>query len=118
MCAVNEQKTRLQTQTSVMLDFRAYVGVVDKVIQKYGIDRSKLINMLQDIQKEFHYLPKETLKALSSRLGISLSEVLNVATFYHQFRLEPLGMYVIQVCFGTACYLKGSPEIYESIRRV
>lgn len=101
-----------------MLDFRTYVGVVDKVVQKYGVDRGKLINMLQDIQKEFHYLPKETLRALSSKLGMSLSEVLNVATFYHQFRLEPLGTYVIQVCFGTTCYLKGSSEIYESIRKV
>lgn len=117
MQTISEQKTHLITRTDVVLDSRKYLSVVDKVIYKYGVDRSKLINMLQEIQKEFHYLPRQTLEALSSKLGVPLSEILNVATFYHQFRLEPLGAYVIHVCFGTACYLKGSPEIYESIKR-
>lgn len=117
MQTVSEQKTHLLTRTDVVLDSKKHLSVVDKVIYKYGVDRSKLINMLQEIQKEFHYLPRQTLEALSSKLGVPLSEILNVATFYHQFRLEPLGAYVIHVCFGTACYLKGSPEIYESIKR-
>lgn len=118
MRTASDQRTHLLTQAGATLDSRKYVSVVDKVIYKYGVDRSKLINMLQEIQREFHYLPRQSLEVLSSRLGVSLSEILNVATFYHQFRLEPLGAYVIHVCFGTACYLKGSPEIYESMRRV
>lgn len=115
---VSEQKTRSQVQAGITLDRRAYLDVVDKIIHKYGVDRSKLINMLQDIQKEFYYLPRQTLETLSIKLNIPLSEILNVATFYHQFRLQPLGTYVIQVCFGTTCYLKGSPEIYESIGKI
>lgn len=117
MSNAGDHGTRLLMQTDATLD-RKYLSIVDKIICRYGINKSKLINMLQEIQKEFYYLPRQTLEALSSRLGVSLSEILNVATFYHQFRLKPLGFYVIYVCFGTACYLKGSPEIYESIRKV
>ncbi|MEM0244192.1 MAG: NAD(P)H-dependent oxidoreductase subunit E [Zestosphaera sp.] len=117
MRAVSEQKTRLLSRADITLDSERYLSTVDRVIHKYGVDRSKLINMLQEIQREFHYLPRQSLEALSNKLGIPLSEILNVATFYHQFRLEPLGTYVIHVCFGTACYLKGSPEIYESIKK-
>lgn len=90
--------------------------VVKSAIVRYNHDRSKLIAILQVIQSEFQYLPREALKLVSDELGFSLSEVLNVATFYHQFRLEPVGKYVIYVCFGTACYLKGSSDIYNALR--
>jgi len=114
-----QSRTYLRTpQSGAVLDPRKYLSVVDRVICKYGADRSKLINMLQEIQREFQHLPRQALEMLSVKLGISLSEIINVATFYHQFRLEPVGVYVIQVCFGTTCYLKGSSEIYESMRKV
>ncbi len=88
----------------------------ERLVSKYGSGRGSLIRILQEIQKTFGYLPREGLEAVSRRLGVPLSEVLNVATFYHQFRLEPLGTYVVQVCFGTACYLRGSPQVYEAMR--
>ncbi|MCX8184771.1 MAG: NAD(P)H-dependent oxidoreductase subunit E [Sulfolobales archaeon] len=91
--------------------------VVGEVVSKYGCDRGRLVQILQEIQKTFRYLPRESLEEVSEKLGVSLSEVLNVATFYHQFRLEPVGRYIIYVCFGTACYLRGASEVYEAIRR-
>ncbi|MEM0014573.1 MAG: NAD(P)H-dependent oxidoreductase subunit E [Zestosphaera sp.] len=91
--------------------------MVDEIVSRYGYDRGRLVGMLQEIQKRFLYLPREALERLSARLGIPLSEVLNVATFYHQFRLEPVGKYVVYVCFGTACYLRGSSEVYEAMRK-
>ncbi|MEM0066541.1 MAG: NAD(P)H-dependent oxidoreductase subunit E [Sulfolobales archaeon] len=92
-------------------------GFVESVVSRIGTDRSKLINILQEVQRTFRYLPRESLEEVSRRLGVSLAEVLNVATFYHQFRLEPVGKYVAYVCFGTACYLRGSSEVYEAMRR-
>jgi len=90
--------------------------LVDAVVNKYGRSRGKLIPMLQEIQSELKYLPRQALEYISGKLGVSLSEVISVATFYHQFRLEPVGDYVFQVCFGTACYLRGASEVYESLK--
>lgn len=90
--------------------------VVGGVLARYNYDRSKLIPVLQEVQKIYGYLPRKALEIVSRRLGFSLSEILNVVTFYHQFRLEPTGMYIMYVCFGTACYLRGSSEIYDVLR--
>ena len=78
--------------------------------------RKDLIQVLQAIQEEYGYLPKESLKLVSSNLGVSFSEVYGVATFYHQFRLNPPGKYVIQVCMGTGCHAKGNAENFEYIK--
>jgi len=91
--------------------------LVRELVSRYGPDRGRLIQILQEVQKEYRYLPRESLEEVSKELGVSLPEVLNVATFYHQFRLEPVGKYIAYVCFGTACYLKGSADVYEAMRR-
>lgn len=92
------------------------VKLVDSVIAKHGSSRCKLIPILQDIQNSLKYLPRPALELVSSKLNIPISEILSVASFYHQFRLQPIGDYVIQVCFGTACYLRGARELYETFR--
>jgi len=89
---------------------------VDDLLTKLGSDRSRLIPILQEVQKTFRYLPREAVEGVAEKLGIPVSEVLNVATFYHQFRLEPVGRYVIYVCFGTACYLRGAEAVYNAMR--
>jgi NADH-quinone oxidoreductase subunit E len=89
---------------------------VDDLVAKLGRDRSRLIPILQEVQKTFRYLPREAVEGVAEKLGVPVSEVLNVATFYHQFRLEPIGRYVIYVCFGTACYLRGSEAVYNAMR--
>ncbi|MDD5583207.1 MAG: NADH-quinone oxidoreductase subunit NuoE [Candidatus Marinimicrobia bacterium] len=78
-------------------------------------DTSLLIPLLQDIQEEYGYLPEDQLEKVADHVGLPLSRVYGVVTFYNQFRLKPLGKYVIKVCRGTACHVKGSLEILRTI---
>jgi len=86
------------------------------VASRYGRERRYLIRMLQDIQSTYGYLPQEALEAIARELGTHLSKVLTVATFYHQFRLEKPGEFIILVCMGTACHLRGNAENYRFLR--
>lgn len=90
---------------------------VESLIEKYGSNRSKLIVMLQDIQIEYNYLPKEALVLVSKKLNIPLINVLGVATFYRAFSLEPRGKHTAKVCLGTACHVRGGPKILEEFER-
>lgn len=78
-------------------------------------DRSSLIALLQDVQEAYGYLPEEQLRAIAEYIGIPMSTVYGVATFYNQFRLTPLGKNVIRVCRGTACHVKNSANILTAI---
>jgi len=80
--------------------------------------RSELIPKLQHIQEEKGFLPKESLEELSVELGIPLSSIYGVATFYTQFRFTPLGKYVIKVCHGTARHVNGADKISEAVTEV
>jgi NADH-quinone oxidoreductase subunit E len=83
-----------------------------EVFNKYKKgDRSSLIPLLQDIQDKYNFLPEYELKEISEFLEMPLSRVYGVATFYNQFRLNPLGENVIKVCRGTACHVKNSANI-------
>lgn len=90
--------------------------VVD-IVTKYNSDRGQLVAILQDIQSEYHYLPKEALIKVSRALGIPLSQVYNVATFFKAFSLKPRGKHVINVCLGTACHVRGAVRILEILER-
>ncbi|MEM3926188.1 MAG: NAD(P)H-dependent oxidoreductase subunit E [Desulfurococcaceae archaeon] len=92
--------------------------LVDSIIERHGCHRSKLIPILQDIQGELKYLPRKALELISNKLSIPISEIIAVASFYHQFRLEPIGDYIFQVCLGTACYLKGANDVYEALKLI
>jgi NADH-quinone oxidoreductase subunit E len=85
------------------------------IAKKYEREVESLMPFLQDIQEEFHYLPEESLKEVAQRLAIPLNRVFSVATFYNAFSLKPKGKYVIQVCMGTACHIKGAPLLLEEI---
>ncbi len=89
---------------------------VANAIQRYGGGVGFLIPILQDIQREYGYLPQPQLKELSRRLGVPLSRVYNVATFYKSFSLQPRGRHLISVCTGTVCHLKGAVKLVEAIR--
>ncbi|MBS3762948.1 MAG: NADH-quinone oxidoreductase subunit NuoE [Planctomycetes bacterium] len=89
----------------------------DEFLDEYGVERHSLIYILQDVQEAFDYLPRPALERVAERLGIPLSEVLRVATFYAAFSLEPRGEHLISVCMGTACHVRGAPRIMETIRR-
>lgn len=78
-------------------------------------DASCLIDMLQDVQEHFGYLPDAEMQRVARHVDIPVSRVFGVATFYNQFRFQPLGKYVIKVCRGTACHVKGSLDILTTL---
>jgi len=82
----------------------------------YGSDVS-LIAVMEELQARYRYLPQDALILLSERLGVPLSQVYSVATFYNVFSLVPRGEHLISVCLGTACHVKGGDKILDKIRR-
>lgn len=90
--------------------------VTDKVIEKYGAKPSSTIAILQGIQEEYRYLPKEIFPYVAKKLGLSAANIYSVATFYENFSLEPKGKYVIKVCDGTACHVRKSTPILAKLR--
>ncbi len=90
---------------------------VDEVIDSFNGDLSQLIGILQDIQANFNYLPREALVRVSERLEIPLSQVFGVATFFKAFSLTPRGRHQINVCLGTACHVRGGARILEKLKR-
>jgi NADH-quinone oxidoreductase subunit E len=87
---------------------------VDQIISKYRGDSTALIRLLQDINREFRYLPKEALERVAEKLNIPLSQLYSMATFYKSFKLTPGGQHEIHVCMGTACHVRGSQKILET----
>jgi NADH-quinone oxidoreductase subunit E len=90
---------------------------VGQVLQKYQYDKSLLVDILQDIQAETGYLPKEALSEASHRLGVPLSRVYSVATFFKAFSLKPRGRHLIHVCMGTACHVRGAVKVLEKVEQ-
>jgi NADH-quinone oxidoreductase subunit E/NADP-reducing hydrogenase subunit HndA len=88
-----------------------------EVIQKHHDQQGGLMPILQEAQGIYGYLPIEVQTMIADGLGISLSEVYGVATFYSQFSLTPKGEHRISVCLGTACYVKGSDKILEAVEK-
>jgi len=88
---------------------------VEAIIKKYEGDKGQLVSMLQDIQTEHHYLPKEALDEVISLLGVPASQVYSVATFFKAFSLTPRGRHLIKVCLGTACHVRGAAKVVEKM---
>jgi NADH-quinone oxidoreductase subunit E len=88
---------------------------IDAIIKRSPQDPSSLITVLQDIQREFHYLPCEALTRTSKLLQVPLSKVYSASTFYNMFSLTPRGEKVIRVCQGTACHLRGADLVQEQL---
>ena len=85
------------------------------IVQSHSCSTSNLIAILQDIQAACSYLSEESLTVVAEMLGVSVSSVYSVATFYENFSLEPKGRHIIKVCAGTACHVRKSGPIYDSI---
>ena len=90
-------------------------AALKEVIAKHHDQPGGLMPVLQEAQGIYGYLPLEVQTMVADGLGISLSEVYGVATFYSQFSLTPKGKHKISVCLGTACYVKGSDKILEAV---
>jgi len=90
---------------------------IENVLDRHHHDRTAIIAILQDIQEEVNYLPEDALRYVSRALGIPLSKVCSLATFYKAFSLQPRGRHVINVCLGTACHVRGAVRVLEAVER-
>ncbi|QXE18754.1 NAD(P)H-dependent oxidoreductase subunit E [Clostridium sp. 001] len=90
---------------------------LDTILKNHEFKSSNIIAILQDIQGVYRYLPKEIFPYLSKNLGVSKAKIYGIATFYENFSLEPKGKYVIKVCNGTACHVRGSIPILNILRK-
>jgi len=91
------------------------VAQVDEIVDKYEGDKSALIQVLLDIQRENRWLPRDTLMQVSQRLGVPLSQVYHISTFYKAFSLMPKGRHPVSVCLGTACQVRGAPRLLDKV---
>lgn len=89
---------------------------LDEIIQKYRNKPGALIPVLHQAQQLFGYLPEEVQIKVAEGLGVPLSEVYGVITFYSFFSTKPRGKYTIGVCLGTACYVKGAAQILQAVK--
>lgn len=87
----------------------------DEVIDKYEGNESNLIQILLEIQREERWLPKDTLERVGQRLGIPLTQIYHIATFYKAFSLVPRGRHSVSVCTGTACHVRGAPRLLDRV---
>jgi NADH-quinone oxidoreductase subunit E len=90
---------------------------LNEILANFCGDKSEIIPILQDIQSNIGYLPEEAIIEVSKFTRVPESEIYGVATFYTQFRFLPVGKKHIMVCKGTACHVKGAPQIIEGIER-
>jgi NADH-quinone oxidoreductase subunit E len=81
---------------------------LDQILEGRRSQPNQLIEVLQDVQKSYGYIPKEAIESVSQGLGVPLIEVYRVASFYKAFRLKPFGKHVLTMCAGTACHVRGS----------
>jgi len=92
------------------------LAAANEVIDKYQDMHGALMPVLQEIQEAYGYIPEETVHLTAERLNVYASQIYGVLTFYAQFHLEPRGKYIVRVCMGTACHVKGAGRIGDAIK--
>ncbi len=91
---------------------------MQKILEIYTKDKSNLIQILNEVQEHYGYIPKHAQVAISEYLNIPLAEIYGVITFYARFTLKPKGKYNVAVCLGTACFVKGSEKVLEKAKDI
>src|SRR5512135_1598417 len=91
------------------------VTEINDIINREAAGEGSLIGALEEIQERYRYLPAEALILASERLGVPLSQAYGVATFYNAFSLKPKGKHCLHVCMGTACHVRGSPQVLDRL---
>ena len=88
---------------------------IDQVLADHACDASQIIAIMQDVQAKYRYLPKDALRYIADKVGISESKIYGVATFYENFSLDVKGKYVLKVCRGTACHVRKSGNVLQAL---
>src|SRR6056297_2261328 len=105
------------SQTRREQPIRSFQKVCD-ILESYDYEESKIIPILQRVQDEYKYLPEEVMNYIATSLGITPARIFGVASFYSHFALAPKGKYIIKVCDGTACHVKGSRDLYKKLKDI
>jgi len=109
-------KTNSDLQAAGADEFTAEeLSAVDAIIERYRSKPGSLIPVLEDVQETLGYLPKSIQRKIALGLGVPLSEVYGVVTFYSFFTMAPRGRHTVKCCLGTACYVRGSKKILEKL---
>lgn len=87
-----------------------------EILSKYTKEKSNLIQILNEVQETYGYIPRHTQMAISNHLGLTMAEIYGVITFYSRFTLKPKGKYNVAVCLGTACFVKGSEKLLDRLK--
>ena len=106
---------RLSTKKEVDIQDKVDLSLIDPLIEKYRSKKGNLIPILQGTQDIFGYIPRVAFEKISNDTGLKLSEMYGVATFYSQFRLNPVGKHIVKVCHGTACHVQNANELSEAL---
>jgi NADH-quinone oxidoreductase subunit E len=107
--------SRINTRQSIWNPAEVDLSLIEPLIRKYRGKKGNMIPLLQGTQEMYGYLPRTAFEKIAEETGIELSEMFGVATFYAQFRLNPVGKNIIKVCHGTACHVQNAKEITEAI---
>jgi NADH:ubiquinone oxidoreductase subunit E len=91
-------------------------NTIDEIIESYRRDREALLMIMQEISDIYNYVPPEVIPVLVKKLGVQESLIYAVATFYKTISLEPRGKYIISVCKGTACHVRGADKIIDALQ--
>jgi NADH-quinone oxidoreductase subunit E len=91
------------------------IYLLDRIIKKYTGRKGIMIPVLQETQAIYGYIPREAFVRLSEELSLNLSDMYGVATFYAQFRMAPVGKYIVKVCHGTACHVQNAGTISDAV---
>jgi NADH:ubiquinone oxidoreductase 24 kD subunit len=94
------------------------MGKIDAIIENHKDQKGALMPILNEVQDALGYLPEYAMKEISKKLDIPFAEIYGVATFYSRFTLKPRGQHTVSVCLGTACYVKGSKEVFDKLVEV
>lgn len=112
--ATQDKNIQLESASVVEID---YVSLDDIIESKFNNDKENLIMILQEIQRNYNFLPRPALVYLSTSLDVPLSRIFGVATFYSTFSLEPRGRNIISICLGTACHVRGGERVRDRIEK-
>jgi NADH-quinone oxidoreductase subunit E len=93
------------------------ISRIHSILERHGAKQENMIAILLDCQEEYFHLPREVLEEVSNMVGVPLTSVLSIATFFRAFSLKPIGRFPIRVCNGTACNIKGGPRLVEALER-
>ncbi len=96
----------------------AAVKQITEICNRYADEKTPLMMILSDVQREYGYIPLEVQELVSEKTGIPVAEIYGVVTFYSFFSLKPKGKYVIGCCLGTACYVKGAQQVIDKFSEI